>query len=182
MTFVRITPEKVILNNQITMPAPTPFGEMLNKVLDRAEALMFVLVIAGVACHFLGMSSANQVMVIAFSGLAIVFFLNAYRPPAAPTAEQADRKDFFALLTQTILPKLLWISCAVGAAALAMVHMQAAAAAYQQMFMIQGVAVVGCLIVVGLASAQGKNVQHLVPIIYRAIPLALAGGHFLGYY
>jgi hypothetical protein len=164
------------------MPAPTRFSEMLFKNLDRAESLMLALLISGVVCHFMHWSFADQVLVLAFGGLAVVFFLNAYRPPSTSTPDQADRKDFFTLLMQTILPKLLWISSAVGAAALAMVHQHAPKAGYLQMFMIQSVVAIVCLVAVGLAAAQGKNVQHLVPILYRAIPLTLAAGHFLGYY
>jgi len=162
------------------MPAPTRFSELLYRYIDRAESLMLVMIIAGVVCHFLHLEFANQVLALAFIGLAVVFFLNAYRPPTAPAGDQPDRKDFFTMLTQTILPKILWLSCAVGAAALAMVHMQAEG--YKEMFMIQGAAALGGLAVVGLAAALGRNVQHLIPIIYRAIPLTLFGAHFLGYY
>jgi hypothetical protein len=164
------------------MPPPTRFSELLYRYLDRAEGLALVLLIAGVAAHFQAMPIANTLMILAFGGLAGVFFLNAYRPSAATVDAQDTRKDFFFLLTKTILPKLLWISSAVGAVALMMVHQHAAEAGYQQMFLIQGVVAVGCLIVMGLAAAQGQNVQHLIPVLYRAIPLTLAGGHFLGYY
>ncbi len=143
---------------------------------------MLVLLIAGVASHFQALSFANTLMIIAFAGLAGVFFLNAYRPPTAPTDGQDNRRDFPALLMQTILPKILWISSAVGAAALVLVHQQAPEAGYKQMFLIQGsVAVIG-LLLVGLAAVQGRNVQNLIPVLYRVIPITLAGGHFLGYY
>lgn len=164
------------------MPTPTPFSEMLYKYLDRAESLMLALLIAGVVCHFMDLSYADQVLVLAFGGLAGVFFLNAYRPPKAPEEGQETRKDFFALLSQTILPKVLWISSAVGAVALALVHSHSPEAGYQQMFLIQGVVAVGCIVVVGISAFLGQNIQHLVPILYRAIPLTMAGAHFLGYY
>lgn len=162
------------------MPGPIRFSETLYKYLDRAEILILIFIIAGVISHFLDITYADQLLSISFNVLGVVFFLNAFRPPVAPAGDSDGQSGFLTRLTQTILPKVLWVGCATGAMALSKSVRQLHRYIEQSKIFLYIMA--AGLLVFGFAAATGGNVQPLTPTLYRGIPLALAVGHYVSYY
>lgn len=158
----------------------TPFSETLYAFVERGETLFLITLLAGAALFFFGFSQGSTLVTVALGGLAVVFFLMAYRPPRSSQGDPEKKMDFIQLLVLTIIPKVLWIGCAVGTIGLLLRHLQTGNDGYRQMLIIQSVVTLGTLIVVGFAAATGvSGLRNLLPIYFRALPLTLAAGSLL---
>lgn len=160
------------------MAEPTPFSKVLFGLLERAELIALAAVLGGMGARFAGFSGVDSIMVIAFGALAAIYFLMAYRPPASAPPPSDQKSGFLDLFSQTILPKLLWISCAVGASGLSMLHTRPDNDGYLKILQIHALLSVVVIVVVGLLLIQGKS-KNLIPVLYRAIPLALASVYII---
>jgi hypothetical protein len=154
---------------------------MLFRSLERAEAFLLLgLAGCGIA-HFLGVAGAITGIVITLGGLGAIFFLMAYRPPVgipteAPAEVSTEQKSGMpSLLMQTIFPKVLWISSAIGAAGLMIYFTNPGNDGFKQLLLIQSLTCGLCLVGMGLFTAQGiRGAKELFPVLFRAIPLTLA--------
>lgn len=150
---------------------------MLFGFLDRAELIFLLALASCIAANYAGISGAVIGIVIAFAGLGGIYFLMAYRPPASaqPPSPEGQKTGFQQLLLLTILPKVLWISCAVGAAGLAIYYTRPYNEGFKQMLLIQSTTAVAGGLVIGLFALQGTiGAKNLIPVLYRAIPITLA--------
>jgi hypothetical protein len=111
---------------------------------------------------------------MSLSGLAGIYFLMAYRPPT-PVPE-GEKKGFGQLLSQTILPKVLWIGCAVGAIGI-MFHLLQLDGAHEMLLIHAASGGVG--VGMFLAFRQSTDSQALTPLLYRAVPLLLISVYLL---
>lgn len=160
------------------MAEPTPFSRMLFGLLERAELIAVAAVLGGLGAHLAGFTGVDSIMVVAFGALAGIYFLMAYRPSEAPQPATDQKSGFVDLFSQTILPKLLWISCAVGASGLSMLHTRPDNDGYLKILQIHALLSVLVVVVVGLLLIQGKS-KNLIPVLYRTIPLALASAYLI---
>jgi len=162
------------------MAEPKPFSEVLFGYLDRAEMLCLLALVGSLCAHYAGISGATTGAVIALGGLGGIYFLMAYRPPAAAPAAEGQKAGVSQLLTQTILPKVLWISCAVGAVALMIYHTGPANEGYKEMMLIQSITtILGVLLVLLFVSMGVEGARNLLPVLYRALPLTLCSVYTL---
>lgn len=158
------------------------FSETLYGFFDRAEAFFLFALLAGVASHYLGFSQSITVIIISLGGLAAIFFFMAFRPPAQTSmpTQGGEKPDSIHLLASTTLPKLLWISCAVGTSSLMLFHSDAGNEGYKPGLMIHSVVTPISLLIIGLAAAKGvPGLRSLLPIYFRALPLLLAAVYLL---
>jgi len=161
------------------MREPTPFSKMLFGLLERAELIALAALLAGLGAHFYGYSGLSSVLVFAFAALGGIYFLMAYRPPANLATTDGAPKGFKDLFVLAILPKVMWISCAIGAAGLSILHTRPDNLGYQQLLLIQASVSILSMLAVGAFAAIGADIRHIIPILYRAIPLALASIYIL---
>ncbi len=160
------------------MTEPTPFSQGLYKQLERLEAIVLAAVIVAVAAHYLGLTSSVTVIVMGLAVLAGIYFLTAFRPQPVPSA--GTKMQFMDLLNMTILPKVLWISSAVGASGLALFHADPERPGYKQLLIIQTLTALVAFVIWGFGNMQGiQSIQRLTPAILRAVPLMLAGAYIL---
>lgn len=152
---------------------------MLFGLLERAELIALTALLAGLGAHFSGYSGFSSVLVFAFAALGGIYFLMAYRPQAIPPTTDGAPPGFKDLFVLTILPKVMWISCAVGAAGLSMLHTHPDNLGYQQLLLIQASVSILGMLAVGACAAIGADTRHIIPILYRSIPLALASIYIL---
>ena len=166
------------------MAPPKSFSEVLFGWLDRIEAILLVGLAASLVANYLNVAGAASGIVVSLCGLAGVFFLMAYRPPTAVPEHEPEATDskpgMPALLMQTILPKVLWLSSAIGAAGIAIYHTHPDNDGYKQLLLIQSASCVLAVVLVGLFTLQGiRGAKRLVPVLYRAVPITLAGVQLL---
>lgn len=153
----------------------TPFSETLYAFVERGETLFLITLLTGAALYSFGFSQGSNLVTIALGGLAVVFFLMAYQPPKSNPGDAEKKMGLIQTLVRTIIPKFLWIGCAVGTIGLLLRHLQTENEGYRQMLIIQSVVTLGTLIVVGFAAATGvSGLRNLLPIYFRALPLTLA--------
>lgn len=122
-------------------------------------------------------------LVVRFSliGMAVIFFLSAYRPPEE-IKERTDNDPpmgFSELLALMIVPKVLWISSAISLGGIALYYMALGNNGYKQMLMIGILSLSVCLILLAFFLVSGiKHLKTVVPILYRAVPALLAAIYF----
>lgn len=155
------------------MSEPTPFSKMLYGLLERAELIALAFLIGSLGAQFAGYTAAMSVIVFAFAALAGIYFLMAYRPLAYSPPSDA-KPGFKELLAYTILPKVMWIGAAVGAAGFSILHTQPDNDGYLRLLLISAAVTLLNALMVGVFVLQGTETKHIIPGLYRAVPLALA--------
>lgn len=119
-------------------------------------------------------------IIISLGVLAAIFFFMAFRPQAQAPTPTGEKLDFIHLLVSTTLPKLLWISCAVGTSSLMLYHSDTGNEGYKLGLMIHSAVEPISLLIIGLAAAKGlPGLRSLLPIYFRALPLLLAAVYLL---
>ncbi|MBL7850551.1 MAG: hypothetical protein JNN04_06585 [Cyclobacteriaceae bacterium] len=150
------------------------FSQTLYRYLEQAELILLVAVGASLVARYLQVNGYMSGLQISLSGLAAVYFLMAYRPPAA--SPEGEKKGFRQLLTETILPKILWIGCSVGVIGLMFFLLQLQGV--REMLFIHA-ASGGIGLGMFLAFRQTGEANSIPPVIYRAVPLLLISAYLL---
>ena len=162
------------IHNPLAMPPQSPFSQTLYRYLEKAELVLLAALGASLLARYLEMNGYMTALQVSLSGLAGVYFLMAYRPPASQP--DGEKKGFTDLLAATILPKVLWIGCSVGAIGI-MFYLLQLEGARQMLLIHTGAGGVG--IGMFLASRQSSSAAALTEVLYRAIPLLLISVYFL---
>jgi hypothetical protein len=143
---------------------------------ERIEMILWAGFAIGLLLRFTSFPSSS-LFLISLSGLAIVFFLSAYRPSNIVRSED-EKLGFMDLLCLTIAPKVLWLSSAVLAIGILFYVNQMKG--YEQMLSVGSapVAIGSVLLAIGIV-LNIKHIKAAMPVLYRAIPLLLAGIYIL---
>lgn len=117
---------------------------------------------------------------IALAGLAVIFFLSAYRPPEEiKEKSENDTFGFSDMLALIIIPKVLWISSAVLATGIALSFFTYGNEGYRQALMVGILSIAVCLILLTFFLVSGvKHLKSVNPILYRAVPALIAAIYF----
>jgi hypothetical protein len=111
-------------------------------------------------------------------GLAITFFLFAYRPLDVPYQEN-EQQGFADLLALMIIPKVLWISTAMSAFGIGFSFF-ATNEGYKNMLLIGGISIAFATLLLGIFTIIGvKHIRVVAPILLRALPLCLVDFYIL---
>jgi hypothetical protein len=142
----------------------------LSKYLSIAEQGLLAALIISMVLTILHVDS-SVIIYYSLIGLAIVFFLNAYRPLNSQRAE--DEKFIFTdLLTTTILPKVMWISCAVSVIGILFYIRHFEAQSYKNMLIIGGGSLLLGVLTAGFFMlGKVKSNETLQAVLLRAIPM-----------
>ncbi len=151
-----------------------PFIIMAEKVLLAAVAVGVILLMAGIDDRFL---------IYSLPVLGTVFFLRGYIPLPVPENVPADSEDehrFAQLLALSIVPKVLWIACAVSVAGLTFYLVQTPKESYRQMLLIGGLTIaIGAVMLTYFMATGMKHVRLVTGVLLRALPLAVADFYLL---
>lgn len=152
----------------------------ITQYLPRLERTLLMLIVLGIVITFLT-SAGSLIINVAIGGLALVFFLYAYRPLLV-NAGKDERAGMGELLGWSIVPKVLWIGCAISAMGILFFLIKTGSDEYRNMVMIGGISIVSGLLVLGVLRVSGtKHLQVVTPILLRAIPLMIMDFYvFLG--
>ncbi|MEX2230995.1 MAG: hypothetical protein WD824_02450 [Cyclobacteriaceae bacterium] len=152
--------------------AQTPFIERIAKYLPWMERVFLVAISLGAILVLLNFD-ASTLINLSLSGLALVFFLNAFRPPEIETTDESPA-DFSALLAMSIVPKVLWISASLSIIAILSYLLHFRAEGYRQLAMIGGSSLFLGIFIIGIFTVSGvKHLERLLPVVTRAVPLLL---------
>ena len=161
-------------------PQPSIVNNLMRK-LPIIEMILLAILGCGLLAHYLEVSQAGSLVTLALGGLAGIFFLSAYIPPEKKQTAQTDVKSGLAdLLFATILPKILWLSCAICALGLLFFQMDTDNDGYKMMLMIHSVITPGAVILVGLGSVRGvQGASLLFPVLIRAVSLFIVAAYLI---
>jgi hypothetical protein len=150
------------------------FVAKIAKYLPNAEIICLALLMLGIV---VAMSTDDiTIVVIPVTGLALIYFLNAYAFPASVNGEGKPR--FVDLLAKRIVPNVLWIGCAVVTVGLLYFILAYSPQSYKKILVIGLTAICGGFVTLGVLFASGvRDINSAV--LYRAVPLALIGGYIL---
>lgn len=165
------------------MSEPTPsFSMHLYKIIDWAEKILLTILFIGVILYKIDFSyqqKSEMLIIASLTGLAVLFFLLGYRPLRIERLED-EKVGVMDLLCTTIVPKVLWISNAVLTLGVLFYFFETMSESYRQMLMIGCLTVATGIITLGIGLIQGvKHIKILIPILYRSIPLSIAGVYLL---
>lgn len=150
--------------------------QLVFRNLERLERIVLAALIIIGAARFLGFLSTASPITFGLITLGTVYYLFAFRPPA-PLPE-GRQLDFMGLLITTILPKVLWISCSVGAVGLAFYFNGMPGA--QQMLLIQASTGLVGLIIWGIGNLQQtESLDRVTAPMTRAFPILLIAVYIL---
>lgn len=141
----------------------------ITKHLHWIEKFCLALLALSALLTYLGFEVESSIM-IALSGLAVVFFLYAQRPPVS----ENNRGSFVDLLTIAILPKVLWISSSVSMMGILFLLVLTETEAHQNMLFIGGSTIfIACWLLGFILIKNGKYLRELQPVLMRALPILL---------
>jgi hypothetical protein len=165
------------------MSEPTPsFSMHLYKFIDWTEKILLTILFIGVILYktdYRSQQKSEMLIIASLTGLAVLFFLLAYRPLRIERLED-EKLGMMDLLCTSIVPKVLWISNAVLTVGVLFYFFEAMSESYHQTLMIGCLTVGMGIIILGIGIIQGvKHLKILMPILYRSIPLSIAGIYLL---
>ena len=152
------------------------FVTALYRLLDRLEIVFLGAAVISLLLQYAGYQPASSGLMISLTSLAVVYFLNGYKPPSSE--QTGEKKDFTALLSQTILPKVLWISCAVGTIGI-LFHLLNLPGAQQMLMIAAASNAFGVVLFLILSAISSTETQKLAATMYRVVPLLLICGYLL---
>jgi hypothetical protein len=123
------------------------------------------------------MTIDSKLAIVSLVGLAVTFFLYAFRPVDVPLDENIQL-GMSELLSLMILPKVMWISSAVST--LGIVFYLAGTDNYQKLLMI-GVSTLAIAVLLQTLLIVGGSKYRSVgtPALWRCIPLLLTNTYLL---
>ncbi|CAN5399374.1 hypothetical protein BH10BAC4_BH10BAC4_02680 [soil metagenome] len=154
----------------MSTPQQSSFTAKLYTYLPILEKVAIAIFALGLILRYMNVNGDTLIQ-ISLSTLAAVFFLSAYKPVTIES-EEGEKLGFKDLLGQTILPKLLGISCAVGIIGIQFYML--GLKGFEVMVMMGGIVTLMALVVMGGLYAIGtKNLESAFPMVLRAIPIMI---------
>jgi hypothetical protein len=154
----------------------TSFQLFLAKNLAKAELLCLTLVAIGIVMHSRSMTST--VLYVALAILAIILFLNTYAAPVQIEPADDEKLGLKELIALSVLPKVMWISCAVSV--LGVLFYLIGSAGYKNLILIGGLSLgFSVLLFVFFRISGTRHLQIVTHVLMRAIPLLLIDAYLL---
>jgi len=148
----------------------------MNKLLPYLEKILIAALLIGLLLNYFEIENAGLVN-ISLAGLAVTFFLNAFKPiNTMPTEESEDQVPlgFSDLLGATIVPKVLGIASAVGIMGILFYNLDLGNDGYKQMLSIGGSTILLSSLILGYMKITGvKNLETPMIGVFKAIPIIL---------
>ncbi|HOX82131.1 MAG TPA: hypothetical protein PLJ60_00420 [Chryseolinea sp.] len=140
--------------------------------LPWAEKGLLLALLIGLSLTYFKTDSHGLIQ-ISLIGLAVVFFLYAYKPLEIQYKED-EILGFKELLSLNIAPKILWIGSASTTVGIMFYILENPW--YKQQLLI-GILVIGAatLIVAFAFVSETKHIKVITPVLFRSIPVLLAG-------
>ena len=151
--------------------------------LQKIEKTFIATLHIGVLLKFFGIEVANYILMISTTGLAIAFFISAFKPHVIYKSEQETKEHqplgMLHLVSLVIIPKVLWLSAGISTLAMFIFILKLGNEGYLTLAAAGGTAIISSLFILVIAFASGvKKMKSILPLLIRAIP-ALMVDYFL---
>jgi hypothetical protein len=156
----------------------TPLILKIIPYLGLLEKIFLAGLAIGIALTYFNYDN-KVVLQISLLGLAITYFLTAFKIIDFPRQED-EVFEFKDLLTYTITPKVIWISCGLSLFGLFIYTLQLGHDGHKRAFMTGGLSIAIGLLIIGYAFITGsKYLKYILPTVLRAIPIIIADFYLL---
>jgi hypothetical protein len=148
------------------------FLQKIEPKLKRVETILWITLILGMSAYYLGL---NTIIAVQFSLaiLILIFLLFAFIPIDVGHID-GDPFGIKELLAWSIIPKLLWLSCAVACFGLLLYSANFNNAGYLQALAIGSLGLTIATIILSLLFLTGtKKLDNVLPILVRTIPVLI---------
>lgn len=143
----------------------------MNKTVPYIERVALLVLLVGIAFNYFNINASNIIIGISLSGLAIAYFLSAFKPTEVEPSE-GEQLEFKELLGMFILPKVIWISLTVSVIGILLYYVNIGNNGYLNMLYLGGSTMVFGIIVLLLLKLTGtKYINQAFPVLLRAIPI-----------
>jgi hypothetical protein len=138
--------------------------------VDLAEKVFITSLVVGLILTYLNLDN-KLIIKVSLVALAITYFLTSFKIIEIPKKED-EQFEFKEMLSWIIVPKVLWISCAVSLFGLFVYTLQLGHDGYKRAFMVGGMTIITGLLFLGYALITGtKYLKYILPTVLRAILL-----------
>lgn len=149
-----------------------------TKVLNWLEALLIATLIAGIVLTYINIP-VSLLIQIALAGLGILFFIYAFQPIPI-NAKEGEKFGFQELFAWSIIPKVIFISCAICLVGTLFYTLGTNEAGYVQLLSIGTTSLILALVILAFLKLNGvKHLDNLNFIIIRAVPILVIGAYLL---
>jgi hypothetical protein len=155
----------------MSQPNQHPIQKILP-FLPWAEKGLILALLIGLSLAYFKAESYGLIQ-ISLIGLAVVFFLNAFKPLEIQHKED-EPFGFNELLSLTIAPKVLWIGSAVTTIGILFYALDNPAFKQQLLIGILSNGIATCIVAYSLITGT-KHMKVISPILLRSIPVLLVG-------
>lgn len=143
--------------------------------LQKIEKTFIATLHVGVLLKFFEIEAANYILMISAAGLAIAFFISAYKPHIIYKSEQEAKEHeplgTLDLISLMIIPKVLWLSAGISTLAMFIFMLKLGNEGYLNLAAAGGTAIIISLLILVIAFASGvKKMKSILPLLIRAIP------------
>jgi hypothetical protein len=148
---------------------------LLASIVPWIEVTCTVALMIGVGMTIT--SGEETILTVSLPGLALCYFLSAYLPPPSVTSDENQSHRLIDLLATVIIPKVLWISSAVGTMGVFFTVMKMEG--NEQMLLIGVLSLASCVVLLIVFGIIGKPIRPVFPILLRALPVLAVALYFL---
>ncbi len=156
---------------------PAPLFLRVLPYLDLAEKIFLTGILVGLLLSYL--STDKTVLKFSLVLLSVAYFLSSFKVIEMPRKED-EQFGMTEMLAWLIVPKVLWISCAVSLMGIFVFTLQLDHDGHKRALMIGGASIVVGLVILAYAQLTGtKYLKYILPSVMRAIPLLLVDFYVL---
>ncbi len=154
---------------------PSPFITRIYKFFPMAEGVFLTAFAVGLVLQW--MDIQTSIIFISLLGLSTIYFLGAYAPPLEIPGDEQPQ-GFNALLTRTIVPKVLGIGCSVVVVGV-LFYLTSLKGFRQMLFIGTLTIIVSASIAIAAVLKSEVARKALMPLLLRAVPLGIIGAYIL---
>ncbi|HEY4654223.1 MAG TPA: hypothetical protein VIH22_06900 [Cyclobacteriaceae bacterium] len=152
--------------------------QQITSHLPRLERLLLIVLVLGIASTFVS-SVGSLIVNVSIAGLAMTFFLYACKPLERGITA-SDESAFRDAVARGVVPRVLWISCAVSAMGVLFFLLRMNRESSERMLLIGCVSILAALLALGILRIGGtRHLNAVEPVLLRAVPLLLIDCYLL---
>lgn len=159
-----------------TKPAHSNLIYSIHHYLAFAEMIFLALLITGIFLKLSGTDS-NTLFLISIIGVSAIYYIQAFKPPKRTSQDVKGPQGFQELLSQSIIPKVLYIALAISLTGILFAILSLEGGQIMQ-FIGGSSCVAGLLILVFFSVTGVKNLRSLFPLVLRVV-IVLATNVFI---
>lgn len=154
--------------------------DKIYRLVTLTEKATLLIIAIGFALNYQNLAEGKTILLIGLAGTTIIWFALAFKPieifNSQQEADEFGQWGFAELFALMIVPRVLWISSAVTTFGVFAYVADFGNDGYIMSLTVGGLAISICLFILLITFLMGvKKLRIVMPILFRALPILLAG-------